>query len=656
MIALLKIYKKTIQRDGNTYDSVGAQPYAIYDNGVLKTVDENEKLQIFANTGRVFVMESYQPSQKEIFRLFELIESNNFDETRPNSMKYLLGKEIKKLNLYEVIDLDESLLLDKSKIVEQLSNGFYIPFIVSNQVLFRTSDDFLIGPLQMEFEEGIYSCKNHNLNFIPYYRQEVNIVAILEGYKNQERLFCINSLEQENISGWIDVADEKHVISDALKQLKDNTEIGELSRKMIARLKEWYDSGRAREPHLQERLQRAIDIMSSNTLTDEVIKSFTKLVMDLEATKKIIGQQTQRAFEREYGDFLKENEKLIKECDTRRLELEKIKEIYKGNAQALELSKSNFLEFEKTMEDKIKQLQNKFSEVYVEQLTLSNFPYLQSVSSIPDPNSVLSGYAQHQSSVGESLLNFNDFKNLLNTNLAIFKGNDETGVLAATIFTSIILGEPVIIFGDSSFELAQCITKTLACKQTISIIPEIENFSLNDLHHQYTQYSMTEDVKALIIHNPHTTAGLYSLPTYFKQNKWTGDTLLPELILITIDSIEESAPFINRMLYKPLINSEDYMSRFINKRNIKTIQTGQITLSKVEMAMIEEDSVSIRREFREWIEDNKDLDVEIPYQLLEWLNQISKFVNDVEFFEWSYKMFRNSIDIKKNNEQEVEVL
>ncbi|MEK3726608.1 hypothetical protein [Lysinibacillus sp. FSL W8-0953] len=655
MIALLKLYKKIIQRDGNTYEGAGAHPYAIYNNGILETLDEIERFQMFANTGRVFVTESYQLPQKEIFRLFELIESNSFDETRPSSMKYLLGKEIFNLNLYEVIDLDESITLDKSKIVEKLSKGIYIPFVVSNQLLFRTADDFLIGPIQMEFEEGIYSCKNHNLNFIPYYQQEVDIVAILEGYKNQERLFCTNPLEQENIAGWIDVADEQRVISDALKQLKDNADLSELSRKMIARLKEWYDSERAREPHLQERLQRAIQIMGSNTLTDEVITLFTNLVLDLEITKKIIDQQTQGAFEREYENFLKENEKLIKEYNTRKLELEKIKGSYEENAQALEMSKLKFLELEKTMQDKIKQLQYNFSELYAEQLTLSSFPYPQSTASISVSNNNLRGFAQHQSSVGKTLIDFNDFKNHLNTNLASFKGNDETGVLAATIFTSIILGEPVIIFGDNSFELAQCIAKTLACEQTISIIPEIETFSLNDLHHQYRQYSMTKAVKALIIHNPHTTAGLYSLPTYFKQSKWTEDTLFPDLILITIDSIEEGEHFIDKMLYKPLINSGDYMSRFINKRSIKTIQSGQITLEKVEMALIEEYSVSIRREFREWIEDSKDLDVEIPYQLLEWLNQISELVNDAEFFEWSYKIFRNSISTKKKDEQEVEV-
>lgn len=50
-------------------------------------------------------------------------------------MKYFLGKEIFNLNLYEVIDLDETINNDKQGIIKLLSKGISIPFVVSNQIL-----------------------------------------------------------------------------------------------------------------------------------------------------------------------------------------------------------------------------------------------------------------------------------------------------------------------------------------------------------------------------------------------------------------------------------------------------------------------------------------------------------------------------------------
>ncbi|WP_411738908.1 hypothetical protein [Peribacillus sp. S4] len=645
MIALLKIYKRNItQKDGNTSEIAGAQPYAIYNDGNLQELDESDLLSIFPNSGKIFVPEHYQPPQKEVFRFHELIESNTFDVSRPTSCKYFLGKEVFNLKFFEVIDLDETIANDRHQIVDLLNKGISIPFVVSNHVIFRTADDYLVGPLQMEFINGVYRCKEQD--FIQYYQQEVVITAILD--KNQERLFCMNQLDSENLVGWIDVANEQRVISDALKQLKDNADLAELSRKMIARLKEWYDSDKAKGPHLQERLQRAIHIMQGHTLNQEEITLFTELVLELDVTKTIIEQRVQQGFEDKYENFLKENAKLVKENNVRKQELDNIKSAYINEFKALETIKYQYSEIKNTMHDKIKHLKSNFASVYAEQMALSNLP-TQPMAAISVPNSAQLGFAQFQSILGKSLSSVSDFSNLLNGNLSIFKGNDEKGTLSATILSAIILREPIIIFGASSFELAKCIAKTIACEQMVTVIPEIETFSLNQLNQQYTQFTRNEAVKALVIHNPHTTAALYSLPVYFKQNKWV-DEVMPDLTIITIDSLDEALPFIEKMPYAPLINSMDYMSRFMNRRNFRALQSGQLMLEQIEGSVVEEDSISIRREFREWIEDYKDRDVEIPYQLVEWLNQLSSFVSDDEIFEWCYTVFKNAINIRQNDD------
>ena len=651
MIALMKIFKKIITKEGVTQEIAGAQPYAIYKDGILENLSQTDVIYNFPNNGKVFVTDYYNPPQKEFFKLFELNESNSYDESKPNSMKYSLGKEIYNVGLFEVIDLDESITLEKSKIVEKLTKGVYIPFYISNQILFRTSDDFLIGPLQMKFVEGVYIIEDLNTDFIQYYQQEIDIVPILDEYKNQERLFCTNNLFNENIEGWIDVADEMRVISDALKQLKDNVELGELSRKMISTLKEWYISQRVKEPHLQERLNRAIDIMQSNTLEHETVESFTKLLFDLQITEQIVNERTSLKFNQEYEKFLKLNKQLIKECTERKLELNNLEEKYLKTTRNLEMAEVRYSEFEKIMNDKIYSLKNNFAMNYADQLILSKFPNILPSSENPIPDDSSQSFIKYQSIVGTKINDFLDFTNKLKNNLANFKGVGNPEVLASIVVTAILLEEPIIIYGNTSYELAQCISKTIACEQTISIIPEIDKFSLNDLNKFHNYYGESELINSLIIHNPHLTSALYSLPAYLNQNKWTSETSISNLILITIDSFEEANLFIEKMLDKPIINSADYMSHFINKRNIRTIQPSQMKLETLEVDSLDEYSTAVRRYFREWIEDNRDMDIKIPYGLVEWINQLGEFIEE-DLYETIYNLFNHllvSKDYKQND-------
>lgn len=425
-------------------------------------------------------------------------------------------------------------------------------------------------------------------------------------------------------------------------------ELGELSRKMILRLKEWYDSGRAREPHLQERLHRAMYIFESNTLSAEIVEQFSKLILDLELTQAIIHNETKKAFENEYDTFLKKHEQLIKECELRKQELQAIEKRYSQINQALEIVQSSYMSLEQNIQSKIEKLHQNFSDAYAEQLALNAFPNIQSSNIVSKVNS-MNGYIQFQSTVGQRLYDFSTFSEALNNNLSCFKGNDDQRVLASIVNAAVLLEEPIIIYGEHCFELAQCIAKTISCEQTISIIPEIDRFSLDELHHQYTNYSSVDDVKSLIIHNPHTTEGLYSLPSYFKHNKWIEAELIPNLIIITIDSLEDAKIFLDQIVYKPLINSADYISRFTNKRMIRSLQAAQMALDIFKNYDVEEYSVSIRRSFREWIEDNEDTDKSIPYQLVGWLNLLNVFLEEEILYKVSYTLFKNSLSNKDEN-------
>ncbi|MGE6755529.1 hypothetical protein ACQKFO_19110 [Rossellomorea sp. NPDC071047] len=647
MIALLKFYKKNIQRDGNTFEAAGARPCAIYENGNIHPFTEDDIHSIFANTGKVFVPTYFQIPKDQDYQFYEVIESSTFDESKFNSCKYTLGREIEELTLFEVIDLDETIENDKCGIGRILRQGFDFSYNLSEFVIFRTADDYIIGPIKMEIKNGLYVSKESE--FVPYYKQQVDFIPIIETFENQMRLFCINQMDKENLIGWIDVANEQRVISYALKELKENTELAELSRKMIARLKLWYDSDKSQVPHLQDRIQHAIRIMESHTLTNVEVALFEELVLDLEVTKEAIEKRVKELFELEYQEFLKNNKDLLREKNIETQKLENLKRNYNKKSQELQRIEKQYTDLKETMEQKIVDLQDDFTSIYAEKLTQLKLP---ATIDSPINNITNRGFANFQSISGITLSDHSEFSNLLNENLSRFRGNDKNGTLAATATSAVILGEPIIIIGENSFDLAKCISLTIACEQMLTVIPEIETFTLNEMIQQYSNFTMEDIVKSLIIHNPHSTGALYSLPALFKQNKWIDDPFLPNLTIISIDSLEEGLPFIKNMPYAPLINSKDYVSCFVNKTNFKALQSGQIKLEYLEQNVTNQNTLSIRREFREWIEDYKGKDSEVPYQIVEWLNQLNTLTSKNELFEWSYRIFGGAL---KNTKMEVKV-
>ncbi|MDN4607169.1 hypothetical protein [Sporosarcina highlanderae] len=247
------------------------------------------------------------------------------------------------------------------------------------------------------------------------------------------------------------------------------------------------------------------------------------------------------------------------------------------------------------------------------------------------------------------LTDINEFAYLLNSNLSVFKGNDKEGYLVATIITAIILGEPILIHGEYSLELSKCLARTISCTQMLTIIPELETFTLANLQSQNEYFKSMDVIKTLIIHNPHTTSALYSLPTYLKEQKWNVDGLVPNLTIITMDSIEEATAFVEKIPYSPLIDAADYMKKSINLQSLKSIIDGQMNLSPISNSVTEDSSLGIRRKFREWIENEKDEEVEISKYVMAWLHQFSSFIDSEEqLFEWSYKVFKQSLGLSGN--------
>lgn len=654
MIALLKIYKKIVtnKEDGTTFLATGAQPYAIYENGLMQNIYGANIRDIFPNSGKVFP-NNYPLPENDYFGLFELEEAVQYTSEHFSSSKYSIKSVAKDLDLFEVINLDMSYEIQKYVISNILKEGISLKFHPSDYVFFKTSDNYLIGPLQFEKIGENYFCKEDN--YIHCYKNELTISSIYDSFNNSTRWFTINQPSEEQLVDYIDVATNERVISEALKQLKDNEEFGDMSRRVIKGLKKWYISDRYQdqELHLKERIQRALNIIESQTLDKEVTKEYLTLLLNLEISKESIQDQVNKRFNAEYNKFFEENKKMINEVRSLKEQDLKITEELERKNLKLQFINEELGEVKNAMDREISKLKGKFSEEYVKQLKQAALPSTVQSYNLQNSDNGKGLFAVRQSIEGLKLDNNEAFKISFQHNLNEFNGiNSEN--LATTILSAIMLNEPILLHGKRSQELAKLITHSISSLQTLVLIPELETTSLNDIQNQYIKFEDTTTIKSLVIHDPHTTSAVYSLPTFFKEQKWKQEGTTPDLTIVTLSTLDEAEGFIDKMPGSPLIAANDYIKSAMSPYKIRNLQASSLLLSALGDCEVKEEKRVLKKRFREWIEDEHGLELEIPIEITSWLNQLTIFSEeDNELYDWIYKVFGTScIPVK---EVEVEI-
>lgn len=649
MIALLKIYKKTITKeDGTTFPASGAQPYAIYENGKMQFIYGAAIRDYFPNSGKIYANNHPIP-QQDYYGIFELEEALLYNADLPYSSKYGIKNEVQDIKLYEAINMNIQYETQKYEITNIIQAGFDLNFMPSKDIFLKTSDNYLIGPIQFEEVNGKYFCKEENYIFC--YKNEISFYSIYDSFNNSTRHFTIDHPSAKEHVDWIDVAKKDRIISEALKQLKDNEEFGDMSRRVIKGLKKLYTQDQ--EIHLKERLERAINLIESQTLDKEVTEEYLKLLLNLDVTKQSIQRQVDERFKAEYTKFFEENKKMIKEVRSLKEQDLKVKEeLHKKNLK-LQFIKEELSEVKNTMDFEITKLKEKFSEEYVKQLKEASLPAIVQSCNLQNSNNGKELFAVWQSIEGIKLDNIEGFKINFQHNINEFKGSNSEK-LATTILSAVMLNEPILLHGKGSQELAKLITHSISSLQTLVLIPELETTSLNDIHNQYMKFEDTNTIKSLVIHDPHTTSALYSLPTFFREQKWGHEGITPNLTIITLSTLDEAREFIGKMSSSPLIAAGDYIKSTITPYKLRNLQASSLLLNALEECEIKEESRVLRKRFREWVEDEHGFDIEIPIELTSWLNQLTIFFEEEnELYDWIYKVFRTSCTLVKEVEVEL---
>lgn len=630
----------TNKEDGKSFLVSGARPYAIYDNESIQAIHGERLTELFPNSGKVFT-NHYPLPENDFFGLFELEEASQYNSQNYSWAKYSIKNVSKDITLFEVINIGANYESQKDEVTNILQSGISLHFTPSEYVLLKTNDDYIIGPIQFKKIDEIYYCQDDN--YICCYKNKLNLCSIYDSHDNSSRWFTVDQPHTDDIVGWLDVASSDRVISEALKFLKDNEEFGDMSRRVTRGLKNWHTAyDQDIEPaHFKERLNRALKLIESQTLDRETTEEYLKLFSELEISKDLIKSRVEEQFSSEYNKFQEKNKKLIKEVKNmeehvtdlnKELNSKELK--LKSITETMSLIKGN-------MEKDIVLLKEKFVEEYIKQLKEAELPTMVKADNTQKSTGSKELFSLWQSIEGTKLESIETFKAKLQKNISEFKGND-SGKLAETIITAIILNEPILLYGKGSHELAKVITYNLSSNQTLILIPELETVSLSDIHKQYSEFEASSTIKSLIIHDPHTTSALYSLPTFLKEQKWARGNIGPDLTIITLSNVEEAQEFIDRIPNSPLIEANKYMKSAVTPFKLRRLYPSSLDLNVLEECHVEEESSVHRRRFIEWVEDEHDLDLKVPVELTSWFNQLMEFTEDEnEMFEWVYENFKH---------------
>lgn len=615
---------------------------------VVATVDKKELIpikeellsQVLPNNGKVFVPNYFTIPEAHQYKLWELEESHTYEPADYKSRKYFLKREVNDLLLYEVFRLNANYETEKRTIETILRNSITIREIPLPYVMFTTPDNYVIGPVKLNhLKEEEYLLAEDN--FVHVYKMEISTVTI------EERIFTITDFLEENFVDYIDVANDERAVRDALKLLKEHYEFGELSRKVISKLSEIYTD---KSGEIGERLERALEIIQLNTLSEESERNLRQQLLDLPFVRQVIDEQTEDELEKLLLEFNKKHRKLINDIE-RMEQILKEKNLELAQKEELIEQKHTLLHtIEESFSAKLNQIENEFAEAYVEY-------FLKQGIHVQQPNANLHGQ-QQLPVIPSAYVKVVDEKQPLSSlektleisyeNRKLLHIRDRYQTLHRTVLGSILFRTPVVIAGNQSFEIAQFIGRTYSANRFYTIVPEVNKFSFATL--EYLAPSLEDMLSTVHLHNLHYTQGEFALKSYVELKKWEDKGT--QLLILSFDNIKQARECIESLGCIPILDTEDFLNFMILPSKLKKLFLSQINLMEVEYLELTGCSTFIG-EFEAWIEENHSFSFELSSALKNWLSVIASDLGSVgdKELKYVYKLFEHYITRLKRDEE-----
>lgn len=637
---------------GNIYYKNHSNPrfniIALYQNGKLIELDKEKKKEIFPNTGSVFVPPNINVSNEKKYGLYKIYESHTYEPDKLSSLKYVLGSEVTDL-LYEVIQIREE--IEPEQLNQRFQYGFQFSYEPLMNILIHTADDYLIGPVQLKKRINDDVWEVPDANFAPYYENKLEFLRYENVYDNEpERFFVVSDFTKQQVVGYVDIANNERAVREILKLIRENVDVGELSRKVIRQLGEWGNTGYIAESQLQQRLYRVVRILNTHTLEESLMEEVQKTIFDLPYVQSYVKSEL-KSFQNKYQKKIEEEHRvLLNEVKRLKNDINQLNRELNNKRKDKERLEHSIQQLQEKSEEKIAEIQTNALDVFVNQLMIRGLSAAEVSATSLNPSS------KGLQSQAESML----FSVSSKLNAPIYGGLEEFWravdqriripdfkLLSQTVICAIATNSPIVITGKSSLEMAQLIVQSVAANEGIIVLPEVHNFSLNRLVETFKQFKNEQAIKALVLHNPHLTSAEFSILPFLMLKRWTNEFMYPDLVILTLDELEGHSNFIKKLKIVPILNADELFKKSVSKRATQSEGSGQLLLSSIDEMKIEK-NIDLQEAFEEWILDKHDLELNPwPKQLDDWLyyfNYDDMYNNNkAMLFDWVWFVFEDSL-------------
>lgn len=610
----------------------------LYQNGQLELLDKEMKRELFPNAGKLFIPQDVPVPNKVKYGLYNVYESTTYEPEKPTSLKYALGTEVRNVKLYEVIPI--KVPSHDVNLCEKFQEGFRLPYEPLANVLVHTEDHCIIGPLQLKKRGNDDVWEVHEANFAPCRHNNLKFLRYENVYASEpERVFTVADFLEPEID-YVDIASNERAIREMLKFLRANADFGELSRKTIQQLSKLGDSGYITEEHVNRRLQRVIHLLNVHTLDEAFMEEIQKNLFELPYMRSYIEQELESQ-KRQYRKQLEEDlRKLLKQVKELKKESDRLNQELDNKRREKERLEETVRQLQTKSEEKIAEIQSNVIDVFVNQLTLRGLAFSEIASALSHTSERISAepvlYALTIDRRVPVYTKLEDFWTCLEQNIH----THDYQLLAQTIVCAIALDTPILITGMRALELSQLLALCAAANETLTILPEINSFSLVGLAEQFKVYNHSQEVKALILHNAHLTSAECSLPAFLKLKRWFNVSMVPDLVLLSIDQPETAEEFMDKFPLSPVLEADFLMKRMMHRPFIPPEACGQLMLTTLDELSV--DGMKGEREaFEEWVLDKHGLEPEPwPKEFDDWLGFLSLVDSrPEERFQWMWRMF-----------------
>lgn len=619
----------------------------LYRNRQLELLDDTEKRELFPNAGKIFIppdhsLHNVPMSGKVKYGLYKVEESLTYEPDKPTSLKYVLRTEVRNVKLCEVVPIHVPSRADN--LYERFQEGFRFPYEPLPNVLFHTSDDYLIGPLQLKSRGNGDIWEVQDTDFAPCYHNNLKFVRYENDYAGEpERIFTVVD-ELGPVIELVDIANNERAIRSMLKILRENAEVGELSRRTIQQLGKLGDNGYITQDHLIKRLKRVIHLLNVHTFDQDLMEEIQKKLFELPYMQSYIEQQLelqrhhfQKQLEEEHHELLNQVRRLKEETNRLSRELDdrhKEKEVLEETIRQLKMK----------TEEKISEIQSNVVDVFVHQLMIRGLTSAEIASTAQPADQKFSVeptlYTMMNNRQAPVYAKWEDFEACLSHNIRTF----DYRWLAQTILGAILFDTPILITGLRALELAQLLAHCAAANQTLTILPEVHSFSLVRLEEQFGAYNVLQEVKALILHNVHLTTAESSLPAFLKLKRWSNSLIFPDLVFLSMDEMDMAEGFMDKFPLSPILDSDNLLKKKLSHLFAPPESCGQLTLDMVRGQLVHEDQDEreAREAFEDWVLEKYGLEPDPwPKELDGWLRLLSLVErSQEERFEWMWQIFQ----------------